>query len=136
MPDAAEPVTEDTKGDRCPRCLQTVPPKASHCPGCGQPIRSMRALTFAIGTAGLLVLVFAVIVMYQVVANDAANAPVPVKENAAAQEELLPDPPAGQPSQRASQAREKTPARRALIVPRTPSYQYRYAYELDRKSVV
>jgi hypothetical protein len=64
----------------------------------------MRALTFAIGTAGLLVLVFAVIVMYQVVANDAANAPVPVKENAAAQEELLPDPPAGQPSQRASQA--------------------------------
>ena len=94
MPDAAEPVTEDTKGDRCPRCLQTVPPKASHCPGCGQPIRSMRSLTFAIGIAGLLVLVFAMIVMYQLVANeDAANAPVPVEVNAAPQEEIPPDPP-------------------------------------------
>ena len=85
---------EDTKGDRCPRCLQTVPPKASRCPDCGQPIRSMRSLTFAIGIAGLLVLVFAMIVMYQLVANeDAANAPVPAKENAAPQDELLPDPP-------------------------------------------
>ena len=94
MPDAAEPVTEDTKGDRCPRCLQTVPSKASHCPGCGQPIRSMRSLTLAIGIAGLLVLVFAMIVMYQVVANeDAANTPTPVKENTAPREELLPDPP-------------------------------------------
>ena len=34
------------------------------------------------------------LVMYRLVANeDAANAPVPVEENAAPQEELLPDPP-------------------------------------------
>src|ERR1017187_6216106 len=94
MPDAAEPVIEDTKGDHCPRCLQTVPPKASRCPGCGQPIRSTRSLILAIGIAGLLVLVFAMLVMYKVMANeDAANAPVPVDENADQKQELFPDPP-------------------------------------------
>ena len=94
MPDAAEPVIENTEGDHCPRCLQTVPRKASRCPNCGQPIRSVRGLTLAIGIAGLLVLVFAMIVMYQSVANeDAAKAPVPVEVNVAPQEELLPDPP-------------------------------------------
>src|ERR1017187_5758305 len=101
MPDGAQPVMEDTKGDRCPRCLQAVPPKARRCPGCGQPIHSGRPLIFAIGIAGLLVLVFAMLVMYRLVANeDAANAPVPVEENAAPQEELLPDPaPASRPNQ-------------------------------------
>jgi hypothetical protein len=93
MPDAAEPVKEDTKGDHCPRCLQPVPRKASRCPGCGQPIRSTRLLTFAIGIAGLLVLLFAMLVMYRLVRNeDAANAPVPVDEDAAPQP-LFPDPP-------------------------------------------
>src|ERR1035441_7190022 len=71
MPNAAEPVMEDTKGDRCPRCLQTVPPKASRCPGCGQPIGSMRSLAFAIGIAGLLVLVFAMIVMFRLAGETA-----------------------------------------------------------------
>ena len=109
MPDAAEPVTEDTKGDRCPRCLQTVPPKASHCPGCGQPIRSMRSLTFAIGIAGLLVLVFAMIVMYQLVANeDAANAPVPVDQNAA-QQPLIPDSPPESSSDEPAKPEKKPP---------------------------
>ena len=94
MPDAAEPVSEGPKVYRCPRCLQTVPPKASRCPGCGQPIHSARSLIFALGIAGLLVLVFAMVVMYKVVANEnAAKAPVPVDENAARQQELFPDPP-------------------------------------------
>jgi hypothetical protein len=94
MPDAAEPVPENTKGDRCPRCLQTVPPRASRCPGCGQPIHSTRPLIFAIGIAGLLVLVFATLVMYRMAKNeDAANAPVPVDENANQQQELFRDPP-------------------------------------------
>ena len=94
MPDATEPVMEDAKVDRCPRCLQPVPPRASRCPGCGQPMRSARSLTFTIGIAGPLVLLLAMFVMYQLVANeDAANAPVPVEVNAAPQEQLLPDPP-------------------------------------------
>jgi hypothetical protein len=96
MSDAAEPRIEDTKGDRCPRCLQTVPPKARRCPGCGQPIGSTRSLILAIGIAGLLVLVFAMLVMYKLAANeDAANAPVPVDENADQQQELFRDPPQG-----------------------------------------
>ncbi len=94
MPDAADPVIDDTKGDHCPRCLQTVPRKASRCPGCGQPIRSTRSLIFAIGIAGLLVLVFATLVMYRLARNeDAANAPVPVDENADQKPELFRDPP-------------------------------------------
>src|ERR1017187_7136286 len=113
MPNAAEPVMEDTKGDRCPRCLQTVPPKASRCPGCGQPIGSMRSLAFAIGIAGLVVLVFAMIVMYRLVANeDAANAPVPVDGPTAG---TFSRSPASQPCRRAGQAGEKTAAQRALI---------------------
>src|ERR1017187_3682928 len=94
MPDAAQPVIEDTKGDRCPRCLQTVPPKASRCPSCGQPIHSMRSLFIAIGIAGLLVLVFVMLVMYRLAKNEqAAKAPVPIDENADRQQELFPDPP-------------------------------------------
>ena len=99
MPDAAEPVIEDTKGDRCPRCLQRVPPKARRCPGCGQPIRSTRSLILAIGIAGLLVLVFAMLVMYKLAANEeAATAPVPVDENADQKPELFRDPPQGSSS--------------------------------------
>jgi hypothetical protein len=94
MPDAAQPVIEDTKGDRCPRCLQTVPRKASRCPGCGQPIHSTRPLILTIGIAGVLVLLFAMLVMYKVMANEeAANSAVPVDENADQQHELFPDPP-------------------------------------------
>ena len=93
MPDAAEVVVENPKEDRCPRCLQTVPPKTSHCPGCGQPIRSTRSLILAIGFAGLLVLVFAMLVMYRLAKNeDAAKAPVPV-DDADRKQELFPDPP-------------------------------------------
>ena len=85
---------EDTKGDRCPRCLQTVSRKARRCPGCGQPIHSARPFVFAIGIVGLLALVFAMLVMYQLVANeDAANAPVPVEENADQQQDPFRDPP-------------------------------------------
>jgi hypothetical protein len=93
MPDAAQPVMEDPKGERCPRCLQNVPFGASRCPSCGQPIHSIRSLLVAIGIAGLLVLVFVMLVMYKVMANeDAARAPVPVDE-ADQKQELLRDPP-------------------------------------------
>jgi Ca2+/H+ antiporter len=50
-------------------------------------------LPFAIGIAGLLVLVFAMLVMYRLAANEeAAGAPVPVDENAAQQQEHSADP--------------------------------------------
>ena len=94
MPDATEPVMEDAKVDRCPRCLQPVPPRASRCPGCGQPIHSTRPLTIAIGIAGLLVMLFVMLVMYKLVTNEAArSAPVPADEDAARQHTLFPDPP-------------------------------------------
>jgi hypothetical protein len=94
MKDAVEPVLLDATDDRCPRCLQPVPHKAPRCPGCGQPIRTMRMLPFAIGAAGLLALVFAVLLMYRVASNeDAANAPAPPDPAAAEkQQELFPRP--------------------------------------------
>ena len=114
MPDAAEPVIEDTKGDHCPRCLQTVPAKARRCPGCGQPIRSTRSLIFAIGMAGLLVLLFAMVVMYKLAANEeAATAPVPVDENAdhcSRSFSAIPRQPAV-PTRRPSQTSQPSPKR-------------------------
>jgi hypothetical protein len=93
MPDAAQPVMEDPKGERCPRCLQNVSAGASRCPNCGQPIHSIRSLLVAIGIAGLLVLVFVMLVMYKVMANeDAASAPVPV-DDADQKQQLFRDPP-------------------------------------------
>ena len=96
MPDASQPILQDLKDERCPRCLQPLPVKASRCPGCGQPIHSsLRFVPIAIGIAGLLALVFAMVVMYQVVANeDAANAPAPVDANTPQQQQLFPDAPA------------------------------------------
>ena len=85
---------QDLKADRCPRCLQPVPPKAARCPGCLQPIHSLRLLPFVIGVAGLLALVFAVILMYRMVRiEDAVNTPAPVDESLADRQVLLPDPP-------------------------------------------
>jgi hypothetical protein len=51
-------------------------------------------LPFAIGAAGLLLIVFVMLVMYRSARNeDVYTAPVPVEENAAQQQDLLPDPP-------------------------------------------
>ena len=53
----------------------------------------MRSLPFVIGAAGLLALLFVVLLMYQMMSNeDAANAPAPVDEVAAEQQKLFPDP--------------------------------------------
>ena len=92
---------QDLKDERCPRCLQPVPPKAARCPGCRQPIHSLRLLPFAIGVAGLLALVFAVILMYRMVSSEGCGqAPAPVDEIPRRPAGTLPDPPAGQqPSQ-------------------------------------
>jgi hypothetical protein len=62
----------------------------------------------AIGIAGLLVPLFAMVVMYRLVANeDAAKAPVPVDSPAAG---TFSRSPASQPCRRAGQAGEKTAA--------------------------
>jgi hypothetical protein len=92
---AAEPVLEVTRAPCCPRCLQPVPPKVSRCPGCLQPIHSQRFLPLAIGVAGLLALVFALLVMYRMVSNeDAENAPTPLDQpSVEQQQDLFPDPP-------------------------------------------
>src|SRR5450631_137491 len=87
---AAEPVLQDVKAHFCPRCLQPVPSKVDRCPGCGQPIASRRFLPLSIGVAGLLALVFAVLVIYQMVSNeDAANAPAPPDPATAEKQEAL-----------------------------------------------
>jgi hypothetical protein len=97
MPDAAQPVLRDPNAEHCPRCLQVLPPKASRCPDCGQPIHfhSLRLLPFAVGIAGLLALVFVMFVMYRMAKNEeAARAPVPVDDNASQQELFHDSPPA------------------------------------------
>ena len=96
MPDT-QPVFPDPKADRCPRCVRVLPPRASRCPDCGQPIHfhSLRLLPFAVGIAGLLALVFVMLVLYRMAKNEeAARAPVPVDENAPQQQLFTDSPPA------------------------------------------
>ena len=94
MQPAVQQAVHDPKAERCPRCLQPVPPRVSRCPGCRQPVHSLRSLPLVIGAACLLALLFVVLLMYRMMRNeDAANAPVPVDEVAAEQQKLFPDPP-------------------------------------------
>lgn len=92
MPEVVPPIIDDLNDERCPRCLQPVPPKAGRCPACRQPIHSLRLLPLTIGTVGILALVFAMLLMYRTVADeDAATAPVTMEDTG--QDDLLPDPP-------------------------------------------
>ena len=111
MAEDLQPILQELKDERCPRCLQPVPPDASHCPGCRQPIHSLRLLPFAVGAVGLLLMVFVMLVMYRSARNeDAATAPVPVEENAAhTQDPLLPDPPPANSAKPARPAKPEKP---------------------------
>jgi hypothetical protein len=55
----------------------------------------MRRWLLVIGAACAVALLFVVLLMYRVLRNeDAANAPVPVDEETAEQQLMVPDPPA------------------------------------------
>ena len=113
MSDAVQPILEHLNAERCPRCLQPVPPKAYRCPGCRQPIHSLRFLRlvpFAIGVAGLLAMAFVMLVLYRTVRNeDSANAPVPVDEKTAEQQQLFPDPAAKGNTKRPAKPEKRPP---------------------------
>jgi hypothetical protein len=111
MPEDVQPILEDLKTDRCPRCLQPVPPQASHCPDCRQPIHSMHLLPFAIGAAGLILMMFVMLVMYRSVRNeDAATAPVAVEENADRQQDpMVPEPAANSSAKPAAKPEKRPP---------------------------
>lgn len=102
MEDTAEPGLEGAAVARCPRCLQPVSAKATRCPECFQPIRSHRRLPLVIGVAGLLVMLFAVLVMFRMMRNeDLMRAPVPVDEGAVKESDPfdIPPPASGKPAQ-------------------------------------
>ena len=72
---------------------------------------SARGLRLAIGFAGLIALLFAVVVMYQTVRNeDAGKAPVPVEEvQKTPDQELFPDPPPDNGNKEAPKPEKKPP---------------------------
>ena len=103
---------EDLKENKCPRCLQPLPGKVARCPGCGQPIQSSSlALRLAIGVAGVIALVFVIVLMYQTVRNeDAANKAAPTEDvHKTPEEELFPDPPPDTGSKEAPKAEKRPP---------------------------
>jgi predicted amidophosphoribosyltransferase len=109
MPDAAQPILQDPKTDRCPRCLEPLPVRASRCPNCGQPIHSRRLLPLAIGIAGLFALLFAMLLMYRMATNEEdTNAPPPVDEDAQEQP-LFRDPPADSKASEPAKPEKKPP---------------------------
>ncbi|MGD0772210.1 MAG: hypothetical protein ABSC05_05245 [Candidatus Solibacter sp.] len=81
MEDAVQPSREDLRVSFCPRCLQPVPPKASHCPGCRQPIHALRLLPWIFGAAGFLVLLFGLMFALRTMRNE-PKAAAPVEEAA------------------------------------------------------
>ena len=70
----ARRATADSKGERCSRCLQPVPAKAARCPHCRVPVqKSSSLLGVILGVAGLIVLLFAIALMYQTARNEDAD---------------------------------------------------------------
>ena len=82
MEDAVQPSREDLRVNFCPRCLQPVPPKASHCPGCRQPIHALRLLPWILGAVGFLALVLGLLAMSRTLRNE-PRVSVPVDQGAA-----------------------------------------------------
>ncbi len=83
-------------GDRCTRCLQPVPYRASRCPGCGQPHASRRYLPLLIGTAGIFALAFVMALMYYAVWRaDMMKADPLIDEGSEKQEIMVETPPEG-----------------------------------------
>src|SRR5512133_1948136 len=101
----------DLKENNCPRCLQPLAGKVARCPGCGQPIEGTSlALRLAIGVAGVIALVFAVVILYQSVRNEeASNAVAPIEEGQKTPEEVLFPTPAPDSGSKAAPKPEKKP---------------------------
>ena len=96
-------------GNRCPRCLQPVPAKSARCPGCRQPVHSSsRTLRLVITFAGLVVLVFAAALTYQMLrSEDAGKAETPAPPKTAEEQLFRDSPPAG--SKEPSKPEKKPP---------------------------
>jgi hypothetical protein len=84
MQDIAQPSREDLRVSFCPRCLQPVPPKASHCPGCRQPIHALRVLPWILGAAGFLVLLFGLLFTLRTMRNE-PRAVAPIEDESASE---------------------------------------------------
>ena len=72
----SQPFREKRSREICHRCLQPVPVKAARCVNCGERVNAFRHLPIVIGIAGIVALVFVIVIMYQVVWNvDIESAP-------------------------------------------------------------
>jgi ribosomal protein L11 len=71
----------------------------------------MHLLPFAIGAAGLILMMFVMLVMYRSVRNeDAATAPVTIEENADRQPDpMVPEPPADSTAKPAAKPDKRPP---------------------------
>jgi hypothetical protein len=71
-----EPTAPQASGNTCPRCLQPVSPGARKCPDCGVYIPRSRLKQILMGLAGMLTLVFIIVLIVTVIGKDEpANAP-------------------------------------------------------------
>jgi len=111
MEDAGQPSLEDLRVVRCPRCLQPVPPKATACPDCRLPIQRLRILPWAMGAAGLLMLMFALLVLFRMMHTEThLKEPVPVEQtNDNPDKNLFPEPAADDKNPKTPPKPEKRP---------------------------
>jgi len=79
--------------DRCTRCLQPVPRRASRCPGCGHPHNSRRYVPLLIGLAGICALAFVMVLMYYAAWRADMMKADPLVDEQSAKQELMVETP-------------------------------------------
>jgi hypothetical protein len=99
------------KDNHCPRCLQPVPDRAARCPGCGQPVQSSsHVLRLVIGFAGMIAIIFLVVLIFQTVRiEDAGKSEAAVENGQKTPEEELFPPVAPDTGSKQAPTPEKKP---------------------------
>jgi hypothetical protein len=109
MEETATEPTQSTATDKCTRCLQPVPYRASRCPACGQPHHNRRSVPLLIGAAGVFALAFVMGLMYYATWRaDLMKADVPVDEDGVKQE-IMVQPPSEDSAPKEPEKPEKPP---------------------------
>jgi len=87
-----------SRADVCHRCLEPVPPKASRCPRCGEPIHKSANIRMILAAFGLLMFVVVAAVAFRLMQTSSAPAPATVERPRMPGEPEKPPPPPKEPA--------------------------------------
>jgi len=79
-------------GEVCHRCLQPVPPAASRCPHCGDPVHKSSHIRTILGVLGLLMFLAAVVVAVRLMQTSGPRPATDDDQHVAGQPDTPPPP--------------------------------------------